>query len=176
MTEVKNLVMLSHRSATTPVMSAKTDLEGLFRRHEREIFSYMLRLFRDIRVAEDLAQETFERAFTSISSFRGESSLRTWLFAIARNVSVDHIRRCAREVSVAEFPDIANERDPSIRISVSEALDSLPLPYREALFLSDALGFAPGDAALAIGVTPNAFRVRLHRARQLFREVYQSHD
>lgn len=86
------------------------------------------------------------------------------------------MRRGAREVSFAEVPDITSERDPTIRISVSEALDALPIPYREALFLSDALGFTPAEAARAIAVTPNAFRVRLHRARQLFREVYQSHE
>jgi RNA polymerase sigma-70 factor (ECF subfamily) len=62
--------------------------------------------------------------------------------------------------------------DPARRLEVEEALAALPLPYREAIALCDVLGLEPSEAAVATGLTANAFRVRLHRARRSFREVY----
>lgn len=149
------------------------ELEDIFRAHQKEIFMYLLRTVGDRRLAEDLAQDTFLRACGSAVLFRGEASPRTWLFSIARRALADHYRRRSPDVLLGEGPDLpARIPDTAERIAVEQALRVMPLLQREAVVLCDVLGFSPAEAAEMTGVSANAFRVRLHRARARFREVY----
>jgi len=148
------------------------DLEAIFRAHQKEIFVYFLRTTGNGSLAEDLGQETFARACSSAVFFRGDSSVRTWLFAIARRVMVDHIRRRG-PASVPMDSDAPGPAvDPSDRIAIEQALGALPITSREAVVLCDVLGLTPSEGADITGLNANAFRVRLHRARAQFREVY----
>lgn len=155
-------------------MAGGIDLEGVFREHQRGVYGYLLRVTGDRAVAEDLAQEVFLRAFRHAPGFRGDSSVRTWLFAIARNVLASHYRRHDAKLVVDDNPDQPLTVDPAARLGIEETLLSLPVSSREALVLCDLLGFDPTEAAELVGITPNAFRVRLHRARTAFRKVYTS--
>jgi RNA polymerase sigma-70 factor (ECF subfamily) len=167
--------MLGPTGATTPPDDPKrwpvVDIEQLFRAHEREVYVYFLRTLGDHHVAEDLAQETFARAYRSALFFRGESSLRTWLFGIARNVLLRHLRRKGRPAPDTDRAPSSGP-DPVVRLGVEEALFALPVADREVLVRCDLLGHTPSEAAEAMGVTANALRVRLHRARRRFREAY----
>src|SRR2546425_2082839 len=147
------------------------DLEGIFRAHQKEVFVYFTRTIGDRHRAEDLAQETFVRACGSAVLYRGQASVRTWLFSIARNVLVDHYRRRSPELLI-DPPETVEHPEVGRRLEVTEALASLPVLSRDAIVLCDVLGFSPAEAAGITGVTPNAFRVRLHRARGQFREVF----
>jgi RNA polymerase sigma-70 factor (ECF subfamily) len=150
------------------------DLEDIFRSHEREVFAYFLRLLGDRHDAEELAQETFVRACSASLRFRGDSSVRTWLFGIARRVFLETIR--ARGVErPAELEDRPADRPPEViedRLDLARALASLALIDREALVMVDMLSFTPQEAAALLGIGPEAFRVRLHRARRRLREAY----
>ncbi len=154
------------------------DLEAIFRTHQREIYVYFLRTLSDAHAAEDLAQETFTRACGAALAYRGQASFRTWLFSIARRVLADYFRRTSRrEVMVPgpveEATDLGGrEGDPVEHIAIARALTGLPVAHREAIVLCDVLGFPPGEAAATVGVSASTFRVRLHRARRQFREVY----
>ena len=150
------------------------DLEEIFRVHQKEVYVYLLRVTGDAHLAEDLAQETFLRAFRGALTFRGESSVRTWLFSIARRVLARHFERTHQE-ELGVDDDRIVDTDPALQLEISEALAVLPVGPREALVLCDVLGFTPTEAADVLETTPNAFRVRLHRARSLFRKVY-AHD
>lgn len=147
------------------------ELEHIFRAHQKEVFVYLLRTVGDRHLAEDLAQETFLRACRGALLYRADSSVRTWLFAIARNTLADHYRRRTPEL-LQEAPEISRDIDPSQRIAIEAALKALPLVQREAVVLCDVIGLSPAEAAETTGLTANAFRVRLHRARTRFREVY----
>lgn len=155
-------------------MAGRIDLEDIFREHQRGIYGYLLRITNDSTLAEDLAQEVFLRAFRHAPGFRGDSSVRTWLFVIARSVLASHYRRGDGRGWVDDDPDQAVTVDPAARLGIEEALLSLPVSSREALVLCDLLGFDPTEAADLVGIAPNAFRVRLHRARTAFRKVYTS--
>lgn len=133
---------------------------------------YFLRTIADRHLAEDLAQETFLRAWTSAFRFRGDSSIRTWLFAIARRVLADYYRGRVPEEPAESLNGAQADADPHTRLDVERALAALPVSAREAIVLCDVLGFSPSEAAEVIGQTANAFRVRLHRARRRFREVF----
>lgn len=147
------------------------DLEQIFRTHQKEIYVYFLRTVGDPYLAEDLAQDTYLRACDSALLFRGDASVRTWLFAIARRTLADHFRRNAPE-ALAEPPERVRVADPGARLAIEEALGRLPILSREAIVLCDVLQLTANEAAEVAETTPNAFRVRLHRARQQFREVY----
>lgn len=147
------------------------DLEEIFRAHQREVFVYLLRVVGDQHRAEDLAQETFVRAMESLVRYRGDASLRTWLFAIARTTMADYFRKSRRE-SFEEPPEPEVAHDTQKRLEIEDALRELPPALREAIVLCDVLGFEPTEAAAVADVTANAFRVRLHRARARSREVY----
>lgn len=149
------------------------ELEEVFRVHQKEIYVYFLRTMGDAHLAEDLSQETFLRAFRSALLFRGDSSVRTWLFSIARKVLAGHLRRRRDVVSeILEAESVSTEVDPAEQLDIARAIERMPVPAREIVVLVDVLGFTPSEAAEALGLTSNAARVRLTRARGLFRKAY----
>lgn len=154
-------------------VAEQVELEAIFRAHQREIYVYFLRTANDEHLAEDLSQETFLRAFRSALLFRGESTVRTWLFSIARNVLAGYLRKRGQPMSELSEADVAVVQDDvATQLDIGGALQQLPVTAREMLVLVDVLGFTPADAGDALGLTANAARVRLHRARSLFRKVY----
>lgn len=68
------------------------EFDAIVRRHQRRVHRFLLMLLRDPEEADNLTQECFLRAYQSLSSFRGESSLETWLLRIAANLAHDHVR------------------------------------------------------------------------------------
>jgi RNA polymerase sigma-70 factor, ECF subfamily len=149
------------------------DLADVFRTHERDIYTYFLRLSGNRHEAEELAQETFVRACSAALRFRGASTVRTWLFGIAHRVWLERLRR----PPTSEFGAATDERtepgDQSDWMHLLDTLRSLEPDDRESIVLVDVLGFAPSQAASLIDVTPEALRVRLHRARARFRERHE---
>ena len=144
----------------------------MFRANQKAVFAYFLRVVGDRQDAEELTQETFVRACGAALRFRGDSSVRTWLFGIARRVLLEAARAGLFE-RPAEFTDRpAPADDADERMDLERALASLGVGDREALVMVDVLGFGPTEAAGIIGVTPEAMRVRLHRARGRLREAY----
>ena len=148
------------------------ELEDVFRAHQQAVFAYFLRVVGNRQDAEELTQETFVRACSAALRFRGDSSVTTWLFGIARRVLLEASRAGLFERS-PELHEVASTgEDVEARMDLERALASLAVIDREALVMVDMLGFEPIDAAGVIGVTPEAMRVRLHRARGRLREAY----
>jgi len=148
------------------------ELEDVFRAFQRPVFAYFLRVVGNRADAEELTQETFVRACTAAIRFRGDSSVKTWVFGIARRVMLEGARGGIfdRPVQVPEGP--ASSADPDERIDLERAFARLSVGDREALMLVDVLGFEPQEAAKTVGTTSETFRVRLHRARGRLREAY----
>lgn len=149
------------------------ELEDVFRAHQQAVFAYFLRLVGNRQDAEELTQETFVRACGAALRFRGNSSVRTWLFGIARRVLLEASRAGLFERR-PELPERAAPAapDPDERMDLERALASLGVSDREVLVMVDMLGFEPIEGAAMVGVTPDTFRVRLHRARGRLREAY----
>ena len=102
----------------------------LVRRYERPVFSFVVRLVGDRALAEDLAQETFVRAFTHLDSYRTELKFSSWLFRIANNAAIDHLRRRAPE---------------TISLDGDRGADSIEVAAEGAIQVADA-GPSPLDA------------------------------
>jgi RNA polymerase sigma-70 factor, ECF subfamily len=149
---------------------------------------YARLLTRNQADADDLAQETYLRAFQSWATFRPGSDCRKWLFTICRNLYLNDRRRANRIVGmddpeaevgrVSELYWSAVESglgDLFDRIDVGPALDrglrAMPSEYREVVVLVDIESYAYADAAKALGIPIGTVRSRLFRARRLLQEV-----
>lgn len=126
----------------------------------------------DRTVAEDLAQETYERAFGALPRFRGDASARTWLLGIARRVAADHLRRARRRPQPggpvddgALGPAVAAPGDHAERVVLDTLLDLLDPVRREAFVLTQVIGLDYRDAAAVIGCPIGTIRSRVARAR-----------
>lgn len=150
--------------------------EQLYDAYFMRVFSYAMTLVGDRHMAEEIAQETFFKAFNRLDSFRGESDAATWLCAIARNLATDEKRRQGRagrmpEEAEAKGPGTeqrAVERDDSFRIHM--ALHAMEEPYREVFELRVFGELSFQQIGRIFARTENWARVTYHRARVKLKE------
>ncbi|HEV7746953.1 MAG TPA: sigma-70 family RNA polymerase sigma factor [Pyrinomonadaceae bacterium] len=166
--------------------------EDLVAERSGEIYGLLFRLTENSEEARDLTQETFLRAFQSISGFRGEADLRTWIYRIAINQARNRWRwwrRRSRDTTVsldatqgdsgrtlgatlAELSDnpeqqtLAHEREIVLR----SALQRVGRAYREAVILRDIEGFTYEEIATTLGINVGTVKSRLARGRQELRQ------
>jgi RNA polymerase sigma-70 factor (ECF subfamily) len=121
--------------------------------------------------ADDLAQETFARALRALPSFRGESSSRTWLLAIARRVVADHVRsehrRRRRVARLRAQPDVVRAvPGPAGAYAVADLVRGLDDDRRDAFVLTQVLGLSYAEAADVCGCEVGTIRSRVARGRR----------
>ena len=162
-------------------------LEELYRLYREPVRRYLCQLCGADDQAEELTQETFIKAYTGLLAFRGECSVATWLFRIARNLYLNSLRRPnPTRIDTDELlaiPDSAGLGDPVERYAAGEqrsligqALGQLPEQQRSVLLLRDAEGLAYIEIADVLGISLAAVKVNLFRARNAFRQVYRALD
>jgi RNA polymerase sigma-70 factor, ECF subfamily len=161
--------------------------------HERMVYQLALNLLGDREEALDVSQEVFLRVFRMLHRFRGQSSLRTWIFRIvvnqARNrqrwwhrrhvrqqVSLDlHIEQhgeLAARQDAASAPDRALDRK-QLAAQLRRALESLPFDQRTVIVLREVDGLSYDEIAFSLGITLGTVKARLTRARQALRACLQ---
>jgi RNA polymerase sigma-70 factor (ECF subfamily) len=152
--------------------------------HRESVWGFVLRQVGDRALADDLTQETFLRAQRSIHSYRGEASLRSWVFSIALNVVRDQFRALRRspestcEAAAADqaSPDEGGERallESEMATCVGEYLLRLPRLQHDVVALHDMAGLTHGEIAAALGVSVSNSRVLLHRGHAALREILE---
>jgi RNA polymerase sigma-70 factor (ECF subfamily) len=179
-------------------ISQSLDFAEVFRQYRRPIYNYLLRMTQNQAEAEDLTQETFIRAHGSLPTFRGEASLSTWLYRIATNTSLDHLRRRSTRQARTALPlekmefDVDQDGDtPSspeqlatcseMSACVQEFVQGLPPDHRAVLVLKDLQGLKNREIAEVLDCSLATVKIRLHRARTKLREALDagcdfSHD
>jgi RNA polymerase sigma-70 factor (ECF subfamily) len=115
--------------------------------------------------AEDLAQETYARAFGSLHRFAGRSSARTWLLSIGRRVCADAIRNRKPVSPHRDVEPAERATDPAVTVSLRLLLDEIDAPFREAFVLTQVLGLSYPEAADVMGCPVGTIRSRVARAR-----------
>jgi RNA polymerase sigma-70 factor (ECF subfamily) len=151
----------------------KSSFATLVDRYWERLYRWLCRLTRNGTIAEDLAQETFLKAFAAIKSFQAGSNFRAWLFRIAHNNFVNQ-RRANRHTKVPLVPEIAEDnRGPVGEILsrealklVAEAVSKLPSDFRGALLLRVEEGLSFRDIAEVLSITEETARWRVFKARQ----------
>jgi RNA polymerase sigma-70 factor (ECF subfamily) len=161
-------------------------LDGLVRRYQPRIYRFGMKMCRDPAAAEDVVQDTLLAMVRTLRGFRGEASVSTWLYTIARSFCIKSRRR-PRSAPVAELslesdrpaaaaamadsspaPDRLVE-DHETRSALDAALASLSVPHREVIVLRDVEGLSAGEVAEVTGLSVDAVKSRLHRARAVLR-------
>ena len=163
-------------------------LEQLLERHERRVYRFGVKMCRDPEAAKDVLQETLIAAARTVKDFRGASSPSTWLYAIARSFCIKQRRRSkyapeheesieaagtGREVLGIADPGRAPDDALSgrqVERALEQAIAELDPMYREILLLRDVEGLSAAEVAEAVGVSVDAVKSRLHRARVAVRE------
>jgi len=158
----------------------------LLERLSPPIYRFGRSFCRDTDDAEDVMQEVLVSLVRSLPSIRGDSSLTTWAYTVARRACQRQRRRASRTVPVASEsreeprlePLAGPSHDPSQELerrelewALREAIRVLPPAYREAVILRDLEGLSAREAARVLGVTERALKSRLHRARLSLRDV-----
>ena len=169
--------------------------EGAFRiimqRHNRRLYRCARSIVRDDNEAEDIVQEAYVNAFSNLASFRGDSSLATWLMRITLNEALARVRRRRPTVELAAldtverdkaqvipFPLTAMNTDPErtaaqreIRRLLERAIDDLPEPFRVVFVMREIEDMSVEETADFLGLRQATVKTRLHRARRLLRKA-----
>lgn len=149
--------------------------EEVYDRYKKLIFNYFYRCTSNIHTAEELTQDTFLKAFKYFGSFRGESSVKTWLFKIARNVFIDYSKKNRfQEVDIEKHQIGDRGGIPRVdeKALIMKTLNHLTEVQREIIILRDINGFSYKEIAQITGCTEGQVKIGLHRARKRFREIY----
>lgn len=167
--------------------------EELLARYQDQVFGVVCHWLGNEEEAKDVTQETFVRAFTQMKAFRGESSLRSWLFAIARNACRNTFRTWARKRRAMTDPldsDLSEDgaplqlADPGLSAletleqgerlrMVRDALQTLEPDFRQVVTLCDMEGVTYEEAADVCECPVGTVRSRLHRGRMLLKRRLQ---
>jgi RNA polymerase sigma-70 factor (ECF subfamily) len=149
----------------------------LYQRYREPIFRFAYRLLGSVEIAEDVTHDCFLSLIRKPENFRPErASLKTYLFAAARNLALKHFRNQGREAGMDEVtqePEESPRRGPLRRLldeelasQVREAVFSLPPLQREALILFEYEGLSLSEVAEIAGADVGAIKARLYRARE----------
>jgi RNA polymerase sigma-70 factor (ECF subfamily) len=152
-------------------------LQGLFRRHGRDLLNFLYRLTGDRATAEDLAQESFLRVYRHASRYVQGNSFRAWLYAIARNLALQEKR--TRALLARTRPPEACERRPpapdgerrELLQAIQRGIEGISEPFRSALLLCVLNGLTYEEAAQACGCSVKTLSSRLARGREQFRRL-----
>ncbi|HSJ58808.1 MAG TPA: RNA polymerase sigma factor [Anaerolineae bacterium] len=162
---------------------AGTDVDALFvrlfRDYHGDIHAYLCRLTGDVQLAEDLAQDTFVKAYRALGRLPASANRRAWLYRIATNTALDHLRR--RRL-ISWLPLFEDDRHPAADTSFQDAsLESVAVQrtlarlvprYRVPLLLFACQGLSTAEIARVLRISPGAVKTRLFRAREKFRRLY----
>jgi RNA polymerase sigma-70 factor (ECF subfamily) len=176
---------LVHRAMARDEAAVRTIIQA----NNRRLYRLARGILRNDGEAEDVVQETYVRAFTHLESFRGDSSLATWLSRIAMNealgrlrkqrpnVEIDKLAPGALEAQIIQFPLSAAVEDPEksmaqreIQHVVERAIDELPEAFRIVFITRVIEGMNVEETAEILDLKPETVKTRLHRARTMLRD------
>lgn len=151
------------------------DFEKIYGEYKQDVFNYLCGLTNSRELAEELLADTFFRAFIGISSFRGESSVKTWLFAIARHCFLQYLQKSKKFVSIEDTmlhqicgqSDVEN--DTLLAQRVNELLGQKDARSREVFNLR-LHGYSFREIGDRLGISENSARVVEHRVRMFLQK------
>lgn len=159
--------------------------EELYRQHAGRLYNLVFRMAGSVPEAEDLLQEVFLQAHRKLRSFRGDSSLGTWLYRLTMNHCLDHLRRRQTRMGrVTESLDAEHAAEPIApapavpsaisRLDLERAIARLPEGCRAAFLLHDVEGFEHQEVAQILGVSTGTSKSQVHKARMKLRGMLRT--
>ncbi len=188
---------MNREDALKPAMAGDINaFQTLFAGFQKELKSYLYRLLTDRSDADDLTHDTFIKAFTHLSTFNQEASLKTWVFKIATNLAYDHLRKVKRWQPDAQdrAADLAigsddfkqafwriHDMSPSGAYEMREHIDycftciskTLPIENQIALILKNIYDFQVKEIGLILEKTEGVIKHLLNDARNTMTDIYE---
>ena len=165
----------------------------IMERHNRRLYRIARAVLRDDSEAEDAVQEAYVRAFANLGTFRGDSSLATWLGRIVLNEALGRLRRRRpvtpietieaphTDAQIIRFPNSITAEDPERTMAqreilklVERATEALPEIFRTVFVTRVIEGMSVQETADLLDIEPETVKTRLHRARHLLRDQLES--
>ncbi len=172
----------------TAVGGVEGSFEEIVRRYQRPISAYVYRMVGNYESALDLTQEIFIKVYNSLARYRAEFKFSTWIYKIAHNSAVDHLRRNAtRELSLINgsendqfelpvesgilSPEQESERRER-RVEIESVIRALPANYRELVILRHSQDLTYEEIVEVTGLPLGTVKNRLFRAREMMRQEF----
>ena len=155
-------------------------LDQLMKRHHAEVTGFIWRMTGNHRDAEELAQETFVRAFFQIQQYRPRAPFAAWLYRMARNICLDYFRSRAQRQKNQNIPmddarnmaeSAASALQDEAKELLQDAIANLPIHLREPLVLTALEGMSHEEAGRRLGISSKAVEVKCYRARKNLRNL-----
>ena len=167
----------------------------LIKRYERPVFSLVFRMVRNRELAEDLTQDTFVKVLSHLDRYRTDFKFSSWLFKIANNVAIDHLRRrqldtisidgsphatTASDVDSSRF-DISDDSENALQemeakelgSAIERAISSLRPEYRSCIMLRHVEGRSYEEIASTLDLPLGTVKTYIHRARHELRRALE---
>jgi RNA polymerase sigma-70 factor, ECF subfamily len=172
----------------TAINGQEGSFEELVRRYQRPISAYVYRMVGNYESALDLTQEIFIKVYASLRKYRSEFKFSTWIYKIAHNAAVDHLRRSStREQSLISgsesdqfelpiesrrlSPEQESERKER-RVEIESVVRALPANYRELIILRHSQDLTYEEIVEVTGLPLGTVKNRLFRAREMMRQQF----
>lgn len=161
--------------------TAEAQFEELLSGYLKKVLRLVILIVKDRNLAEDITQEVFLKAYRSISSFRAESSMQTWIYRIAVNEAKKYKRswsfrhlffRAEVDLGVMEDAQAATLKKDQ-RLQFARLIMGLPNNYRQVILLHYYEDLSIEEVAEVLGVTTGAVYTKLHRARKKLKELLE---
>lgn len=154
------------------------NVEQVYLQYYNDLYRYLMKLCSDPDLADDLIQNTFLEALKSIEGFRGQSSMKTWLFSIARHQLYRHLRKNKVHItfdhlSEAELAIKNDLNDTIVAQQILETVNQLDPPQNEIMRLRLINGLSFKEIALRVKKTENYCRVNFFRIKEKLRKEYE---
>lgn len=162
--------------------------EELVRRYQRPITGYVFRMLGDYDAALDVAQEVFIKVYNSLAKYSSEYKFSTWVYRIAHNAAIDHMRRnppVQQSIETEspdgtyqlqlESPNPSPEKDrewSEWRVEIEKVVRCLPAAYRELILLRHSQDLSYDEIAEVTALPLGTVKNRLFRAREMMREIF----
>jgi RNA polymerase sigma-70 factor, ECF subfamily len=170
------------------ISGREESFEELVRRYQRPIVGYVFRMLGDYDSALDVTQEVFIKVYNSLHRYSSDYKFSTWLYRIAHNATIDHIRRNSANTQSIETetadgayqlqiesqdpsPETVRERK-EWKVEIEAVVKRLPTAYRELILLRHSQDLSYDEIAEVTGLPLGTVKNRLFRAREMMREIF----
>lgn len=187
---LNNIQSLTDAELITKSISGcgEDSFEELVSRYQRPIVSYVYRMLNDYDASLDVTQEVFIKVYKSLERYSSEYKFSTWLYRIAHNAAIDHIRRNSKKLQSLETetqngtyelqlesprPTPEQDREQNEwRIEIEVVIKCLPSVYKELIVLRHSKDMSYGEIAEITDLPLGTVKNRLFRAREMMREMF----
>ena len=156
---------------------------ALFEQHHQEIYAYLVRLLGEAEWAHDLTQDVFLQLFSQRTQLTDIQNRRAWIYRVAGNMAMNALKRRRRFIWLPwrtgdslELSHPGPDERMGMETAVTKALAHLPENYRMPLLLYSHEGFSVREIAQILQISEGAVKNRLYRAREMFRQAYESEN